>query len=122
MSNQEHNEIKLLSSKFKVQAAVLKVSRLLKNISDEKFQEVINESMIYRPVNVVQKLDLFKSAMGEHYEDLCDNPAFNRLLYDWELEQNLENLRRLSQNLSAVTSEPISMEDIVYYYWGLSSV
>jgi hypothetical protein len=118
VSETESNDIKLLSAKFKVQAAVLKVSRLIKDIPDEKFQEVINESMIYRPVNVVQKLDLFKSAMGEHYEDLCDNPAFDKLLYDWELEQNLENLRRLSQNLSAVTSESISMEDIVYYYWG----
>jgi hypothetical protein len=54
----ESNDIKLLSAKFKVQAAVLKVSRLIKDIPDEKFQEVINESMIYRPVNVVQKLDL----------------------------------------------------------------
>jgi hypothetical protein len=67
-----------------------KLSKLLENVAEEKFAEIINSIMASHPnlQSLKLKLDAFKTEVGdEHYKIIASGQDFSKILDQWVKEK-----------------------------------
>lgn len=118
------NEIQALSAGVKINAALEKIPDAEKKL-DELVKRLEEESVLH--LTYKEELDAFKADMGEeHYQALCNNPAFKELLDEWrkqKVNQTIQNMKDSVLELLKESSDPkaaeITGEDVMSFLRGV---